>query len=77
MKLRFFGRLRDAVADELEVEVPPHVEDSEQLRVWLGREHPALLDSAVKIALDDRILVAPATLAGASEVAFLPPVSGG
>ena len=77
MKLRFFGRLRDAVADELEVEIPPDVMDSEQLRAWLGREHPALLDPGVKIALDDRILIAPTTIAGVREAAFLPPVSGG
>ncbi len=77
MKLRFFGRLRAAVGDELEVELPPGVVDSTQLRNWLGREHPALLDPTVRMAIDDRILVAVTSLAGAREVAFLPPVSGG
>ena len=77
LKLRFFGRLRDAIGSELNVEVPRNVTDSEQLRAWLGREHPALLDAAVRIALDDRILVNATPIDGAREIAFLPPVSGG
>ena len=77
MRLRFFGRLRHAIGRELEVEVPSHVTDSEQLRAWLGAQHPALLDASVKMALDDRILVAPQPIEGAREIAFLPPVSGG
>ena len=77
MKLRFFGRLRDAIGGELEIDVPGEVADSEQLRAWLGRQYPALLNPSVKIALDDQVLVAPAVIAGARQVAFLPPVSGG
>jgi molybdopterin synthase sulfur carrier subunit len=77
MKLRFFGRLRDAVSGQMEVDVPRDVTDSEQLRAWLGREYPALLDPSVRIALDDRMLVAATPIAGAREVGFLPPVSGG
>ena len=77
MRLRFFGRLRDAIGGELELEVPADVTDSEQLRAWLGRDHPALLDASVKIALDDRLLVAAAPIEGVREIAFLPPVSGG
>ena len=77
MKLRFFGRLRDAIGGPMEVDLPQGVTDSEQLRAWLGREHPELLDASVKIALDDRILVAPAPIDGAREIAFLPAVSGG
>ena len=77
MRLRFFGRLRDAIGGELEVEVPGDVTDSDALRSWLGREHPALLDPSVKMALDDRILAAPTLIEGAREIAFLPPVSGG
>jgi molybdopterin synthase sulfur carrier subunit len=77
MKLRFFGRLRDAVGEALVVDVPRHVTDSEQVRAWLGRDYPALLDPSVRIALDDRLLVAATPIAGAREIAFLPPVSGG
>ena len=77
MRLRFFGRLRDSIGGELEVEVPGDVTDSEQLRAWLGRDHPDLLDASVKMALDDRILAAAEPIQGAREIAFLPPVSGG
>jgi molybdopterin converting factor subunit 1 len=77
MKVRFFGRLRDAIGDEILVDVPPRITDSDALRHWLARDHPALLDPTVKIALDDRILVAAAPLDGVREIAFLPPVSGG
>lgn len=77
MKVRFFGRLRDAIGDEIDVDVPPRITDSDALRDWLARDHPALADRAVKIALDDRILVVAAPLDGANEISFLPPVSGG
>ena len=77
MRLRFFGRLRDSIGGEREVALPPEVGDSEQLRAWLGREHHELLDASVRMALDDRMLVAKAPLGDAVEVSFLPPVSGG
>ena len=77
LKLRFFGRLRDTIGSELDVDLPRHVTDSEQLRAWLGREHAVLIDPSIKIALDDQVLVAPAPIDGAREIAFLPPVSGG
>lgn len=77
MRVRFFGRLRDAIGDERDVEVPARIADSEALRQWLALDHPALLDPGVRIALDDRMAVGPAPLSGIKEAAFLPPVSGG
>ena len=77
MRVRCFGRLRDVVGDAWEVELPPQVGDSDAARAWLGYEHPALLDAAVRIALDDRMLVKCELLGDAREIAFLPPVSGG
>ena len=78
MKLTFFGRLRDAVgAGELDCSVPTTIEDSESLRVWIASDYPALLDATVRIALDDVLTTGPTAIAGVSEVAFLPPVSGG
>ena len=77
MRLRFFGRLREEIADELIVDLPGDVRDSEAVRAWLGRDHPALLDPAVRIALDDRMLVAPTMIGDATEISFLPPMSGG
>jgi molybdopterin converting factor subunit 1 len=77
MKLRFFGRLRDAIGSELEVDVPQGVTDTDQLRTWLGGRYPAVLDASVRIALDDCVLIAPASIEEAREIAFLPPMSGG
>ena len=77
MRLRFFGRLRDEIGDQLIVDLPGDLRDSESVRAWLGRDHPALLDPAVRIALDDRMLVTSALIGDATEMSFLPPMSGG
>jgi molybdopterin converting factor small subunit len=78
MRLRFFGRLRDSVgAGEIDRSVPPAITDSEALRAWLGTEFPELLDSTVRIALDDVLVSGNARILGVAEAAFLPPVSGG
>ena len=78
MKLRFFGRLRDAVgAPEFERAVPPHIVDSEAMRRWIGAEYPVLLDPSVRIAIDDVLATQTVPIDGAAEAAFLPPVSGG
>ena len=78
MKLRFFGRLRDAVGvAEFDSAVPPHVVDSEAMRHWIGAEHPALLEPSVRIAIDDVLATVAVPIEGATEAAFLPPVSGG
>jgi sulfur-carrier protein len=78
MRLTFFGRLRDSVgAGEIDRPVPANVTDSEALRAWIGAEYPELTDPTVRIALDDALAIGAAPLAGASEAAFLPPVSGG
>lgn len=47
------------------------------MRLWIGAQYPALLDPKIRIALDDRLVGRAAPIAGVSEVAFLPPVSGG
>ena len=78
MKFLFFGRLRDEVgASEVESSVPARITDSETLRQWVGAERPALLDTRIRIALDDVLASGPAPIKGVTEVAFLPPVSGG
>ena len=78
MTLTFFGRLRDVVGvHHMMLAVPPEVRDSESLRHWLGAQYPALLDPRVRIAIDDVLATSTVPIDGASEVAFLPPVSGG
>lgn len=78
MKLRFFGRLRDAFGTgEVEVDVPDNIIDSDTLRTWLGSDYPALLDPSVRLVLDETVVAGPQPLGTAREAAFLPPVSGG
>jgi len=78
MRVRFFGRLRGLVDDgEADIALPPEVTTSEAARMWLGSDHPALLDRSIRIAVDDRLAIGDELLDGAREIAFLPPVSGG
>ena len=79
MRLRFFGRLRDAIGTgEVDVDVPRDVTDSDVFRTWVGSVYPALLDPSVRLALDDEMVVTKRQPLGAArEAAFLPPVSGG
>ena len=78
MRLTFFGRLRDAVgAHSIDCSPPANIVDSESLRQWISEQYPALLDTKVRIALDNVLTSGPAPIAGVAEAAFLPPVSGG
>lgn len=47
------------------------------MRLWIGRQYPALLEPTVRIALDDVVTAGTVPIADVTEVAFLPPVSGG
>lgn len=74
----FFGRLRDAVGTgALTAALPLDVRDTESLRAWLGRDHPALRDPSVRIAVNAELGPGNAPLAEGDEIAFLPPMSGG
>jgi molybdopterin converting factor subunit 1 len=74
----FFGRLQEAVGTRaLTAALPPEVRDTESLRAWLGRDHPALIDASVRIAVNAELRPDNAPLAEGDEIAFLPPMSGG
>ena len=78
MKLLFFGRLRDcAGVGEREIDLPPGITTVASLREWIGRDLPQLLESTVRIAIDDRLVMGGETIGDAREIAFLPTVSGG
>ena len=78
MRLTFFGRLRDSAGTgEIECSPPANIVDSEALRSWISAKYPALAEATVRIALDDVLTTGPTPIAGVSEIAFLPPVSGG
>ena len=83
MKLLYFAWLRERVGvAEESVEAPAGVETVGQLIAWLaGRgetyahafENPAV----IRAALDKRHAKHDAKIAGAGEVAFFPPMTGG
>jgi sulfur-carrier protein len=74
----FFGRLQDAVGTRaLTATLPAGIRDTESLRAWLGRDHPALRDASVRIAVNAELRSGNAPLADGDEIAFLPPMSGG
>lgn len=82
-RLLFFGRTRDAAGrGEMECEIPATIESVADLRAWLAARDPQL--GAVLAARDirvaaDRCVCANenASIRGASEIAFMPPLSGG
>ncbi|HEX9933274.1 MAG TPA: molybdopterin converting factor subunit 1 [Allosphingosinicella sp.] len=76
--IHFLGRLQDAVGTSaLTVALPGGVRDAESLRAWLGRDHPALREPSVRIAVNSSLHPGNAPLAEGDEIAFLPPMSGG
>jgi sulfur-carrier protein len=83
VKLRYFAWVRERVGTtEEEVEPPPGVATVADLAAWLaGRgehyahafENPKVIRAAI-----DRVHVKPDTaIAGAREIAFFPPMTGG
>ena len=77
-RVLLFGRLADIAGwREREVEAPSLA----ALRTLLSGEDEALADAlagpGVQVALDQAILRGDAALSARSEVAFLPPMSGG
>ena len=81
MRVLFFGRLRD-VAGAAALAAPPDTASLTDLRGWIAREHSLLAAAigaaGVRVAVDGVIVPGrDAALAGVSEVAFMPPMSGG
>ena len=74
MRISFFGRLRDGPPPDA---VPIAIRDTAALKEWLGRDRPELLDSSIRIAVNDELIVGDRSLREGDEIAFLPPMSGG
>ncbi|GAB4526435.1 MAG: molybdopterin converting factor subunit 1 [Parvularculaceae bacterium] len=82
VRVLFFGRLRElAGAAELTRALPEKTATAEDLARLLAAENPelgaALAEPSVRVAIDREFAARSAQLAGASEVAFMPPLSGG
>lgn len=82
-RLLFFGRIRDAAGvPELDCELPATVATIAQLREWLARRDPVLGDAVrapgVRVAVNQTFcLDDDQPTAGAREIAFMSPLSGG
>ena len=75
MNIRIFGPLEDITGSAmLNLE---QVHDTDQLREKLHREFPELQNRKFVIAVDNRIVQHTMALQEKSEVALLPPFSGG
>lgn len=82
VSVAFFGRLADAAWREPRaLDLPAEVATVGALRGWLPSIAPALTDqlesATVRAAIGDTLVGDEAALTPTSEVAFLPPVSGG
>lgn len=83
MKLRYFAWVRERIGltDE-DVDLPPEVATVGDLLAWLKGRGPeyeyALAEaSVIRVAVDHVHAQRTAVLAGASEVALFPPMTGG
>jgi sulfur-carrier protein len=83
MRLLYFAWVREktGVAAE-EVELPAHIATVGELMTWLKTRGPEYADAfardgVVRAAIDQTHARPEASIAGAREIAFFPPVTGG
>ncbi len=81
--LRYFAWVREraGVAEE-QIELPADVSTAAELIGWLKGRGPEFAHAferpeVIRVAIDMRHVKASAPLAGAREIAFFPPVTGG
>jgi sulfur-carrier protein len=83
VKILYFAWVREKVGKAEEtLDVPAGVETAQQLMAWLkdrGPEYAAAFARAnvIRVALDRSHVKPTASIAGAREIAFFPPVTGG
>ena len=83
MRILYFAWLRERIgAAEEDLSLPPEVATVGDLTLWLRSRGPGYAaafasENVVRCAVDQEFASAAAPLAGAAEVAFFPPVTGG
>jgi molybdopterin synthase sulfur carrier subunit len=83
LKLRYFAWVRERIGKPEEtIEVPPDIATVGELMTWLasrGEEYAYAFKNAkvIRAAIDQRHVRADATIKGAHEIAFFPPMTGG
>lgn len=82
-RILFFGRLRDVAGHgERDIDLPDEVATIADLRAWIGRDDAVLGDAlrcrSIRACVDHVISIDDnASVKGAEEIAFMPPLSGG
>jgi len=83
VKILYFAWVREKVGKaEESLDVPAGVETAQQLMEWLKDRGPEYADAfaranVIRVALDRAHVRPTASIAGAREIAFFPPVTGG
>ena len=83
MKLKYFAWVRERVGKAEEtVEPPPDVQTIEDLMTWLakrGETYAYAFETprVIRAAIDHAHVKSDAAIAGAREIAFFPPMTGG
>lgn len=83
MKLRYFAWVRERIGKpEEDVAVPPEVGTVADLIAWLsrrGEEYAYAFENpkVIRAAIDKKHVKPEAAVAGAGEIAFFPPMTGG
>ena len=83
MKVKYFAWVRERIgkAEEM-VEPPPNVHTVGELIAWLAKRDEAYAHAfetprVIRAAIDHAHVKPDAAIAGASEIAFFPPMTGG
>ena len=83
MKVKYFAWVRERIGlAEETVEPPPEVRTVVELMGWLARRNEAYAHAfetpkVIRAAIDHAHVRADAAIAGAREIAFFPPMTGG
>lgn len=83
MRVLYFAWLRERIGAGQEVVEPPSdVATARELAAWLAEREPryeaAFADlAAIRVAIDQEEAELDSSIAGAAEIAFFPPVTGG
>jgi sulfur-carrier protein len=83
MKVKYFAWVRERVGKSEElVEPPPSVQTIEDLMAWLAKRgetyaHAFERPRVIRAAIDHAHVKSDAAIAGAREIAFFPPMTGG
>jgi sulfur-carrier protein len=79
VRLLYFAWVREAVGrDEEDVALPAEVGTVVELARWLAKTYPIFADTRrLRVAIDQQMAGFDASIVGATEIAFFPPVTGG